>query len=116
MNDIALVSLFLRGSLPEMAESNAVSEIKAREEAFRQAEPQYDTVTAGATAERRPRRHQALSQGLCASRSAAAGAAISRIVPCQDAQGTYAAAIASMGAIPGARNPTPEISPCTQRS
>jgi hypothetical protein len=50
MNDIALVSLFLRGSLPEMAESNAVSEIKAREEAFRQAEPQYDTVTAGATA------------------------------------------------------------------
>lgn len=48
MNRLALVSIFLIGSLPAVAQSDAISSIKAREEAFRQAELQYDTVTAGA--------------------------------------------------------------------
>ena len=48
MSRFAFLSVFLISSLAAIAQTDAVSEIKAREEVFRQAELRYDTATAGA--------------------------------------------------------------------
>ncbi|WP_353064322.1 nuclear transport factor 2 family protein [Tunturibacter psychrotolerans] len=46
MHRLSLISLLLVSSLPAIAQSVTVSEVKAREEEFRQSELQYDTAAA----------------------------------------------------------------------